>query len=91
MSNEKGPLCIFIKEKEWKIGKILQFAKYKEKTKQAQKYKGYVAEFSANGIGALCSWYPPVKDFSTMFQLSQLNGEAVVHSYIPVSSYLCSL
>ena len=43
-------MCVFIKAKEWKIGKILQFAKYKEKTKQAQTYKGCVAEVIANGI-----------------------------------------
>ena len=41
--------------KDWRIGKILQFAKYKERTKQVQKYKGCVAEVSANDIEVLSS------------------------------------
>ena len=32
-----------------------------------------------------------MKKFSVMFQLSHLNREASIYSYIPLSLYLCSL
>ena len=83
-----GQLCVFMEAKDWRLGKI---SKYKERTKQAQKYKGCVAEVSANCIGVLCSWYSPVKKVSMILQLSHLNGEASIYSYIPLSLYLCTL
>ena len=83
-----GQLCAFVIEDGWKIGKVLQFSKYKERTKNAQKYKGTGAEISDSSIGVLCSWYVPSKESPLHFQLNQQKSG---FSYFPLSSYLCTL
>jgi len=72
----------------WKIGKVFQFSKHKEKTKSAQKYKDTVAEVSDNSIGVLCSWYISTKESPSQFQLNQ---RETAFSYFPLSSYLRTL
>lgn len=83
-----GQLCAFAIEDGWKIGKVLQFSKYKERTKNAQKYKGTGTEISDSSIGVLCSWYVPSKESPLHFQLNQQESG---FSYFPLSSYLCTL
>ena len=39
----------------WSVGKVLQFSKYKNKTKSGQQYKGFSATVSKDDIGVLCS------------------------------------
>ena len=83
-----GNLSVFVGcEEEFKIGKILQFSYYQEKTKKSQQYHGLTISISENqGMGILCCWYVASLDprcFSLM--------EDSIHSYVPSSRYLCTL
>ena len=56
-----GDVCVFRhSEKEWRIGRVLQFSYFLEKTKKASQYNGSRVDLSDNKIdkiGVLCSWY----------------------------------
>ena len=54
-----GDICAFIDSTCcWKIGRILQFSYYKEKSKAQQQYKSLVASVSTTGnVGILCAWF----------------------------------
>ena len=59
-----GDMCVFMnrdgntKANEWKIGKILQFAYYLERTKKARQYTGTFVKCNIDNInkfGIICS------------------------------------
>ena len=57
-------ICVFMNRDssdcDWKIGKILQFGYYLEKTKKARQYTGCFVkcnENNMNKIGIVCSWF----------------------------------
>ena len=49
-----GELCVFQVSDGWRIGKVLQFSKYKEKTISAQQFKGSSADVTKSDVGVLC-------------------------------------
>ena len=65
-----GEFCVFSRGNDWSIGKVLQFAKYQEKTVCAQQFKGYSADVSKSDLGVLCTWYVPISG-SNNFQVSK--------------------
>ncbi len=82
-----GDICVFVMTEGWEIGKVLQFFKIKGKLLSDRQYKGTSAR---DNIGVLCSWFENACDFSeNVFQLSVCQN--VVHSFIPLSSYVCTL
>lgn len=102
-----GDICVFEDSSNWQVGKILQFSYYKEKAKAAQQYRGLVAEVIGTGsVGILCTWYSKSKEsdvhtyapqFSPTVQplpstdSSHIQALEEVHSYVPMSSYVCTL
>lgn len=44
---------------QWRVGRILQFSYFKERTKRAPQYSSEVVEISGiiARIGVICSWY----------------------------------
>ena len=83
---EVGSICVFKDSKSlYKIGRVLQFAYYLEKTKSSQQYRGTTVHLTdkAKKIGVLC-WLSPSGKFSMV-----LCEEA--HQFIPVTSYVCTL
>ena len=54
-----GDICAFkLSDKEWKLGRVLQFSYFKEKTKKAKQYLKKSVELpQTENIGVLCSWY----------------------------------
>ena len=88
-----GDLCVLKvgdprSDLTWRIGHVLQFAKYTGKgTDCTQEYAVYFAEVAAENVGVLCSWYNKVPGSESEFELSSTNST----KYIPISSYICSL
>ena len=82
-----GDLCLFkLTIDNWKLGRILQFAKYNTDIKKYSKpYKEQNAKASTKNVGVLCTWYEHVK--YSMFQLTK-NREM---EYKPLESYICTL
>ena len=56
---ELGNFCAFEKQSKnsWTIGKIMQFANYKEKLKSIRQHKSNKAPVDSSSIGVLCSWF----------------------------------
>lgn len=82
-------LCIFKCSKaKWKIGRLLQFAYYLEKTKSAQQYRRLTANVDDRKVGVLCSWYTSCDSSPRKFSLV---ADLDTHDYIPLSAYLCTL
>lgn len=80
-----GELCVFQVKDGWRIGRVLQFAKYQEKTVSAQQYKGSSADVTKSNVGVLCCWYTPIPG-SSSFQT--LKGTSTFsHCYHPLNSY----
>ncbi len=87
-----GNVCVFKYSgmSSWQIGKILKFSYYKQKAKASQQYRGSVAKVtSTENVGVLCSWYSEVEE--RVYTFSPPDMERIVHSYISISSYLCTL
>ena len=88
---EVGNICVFRESKstKWRIGRVLQFSYYLEKTKASQQYHGTTVSIpdQHNKIGVLCSWYtlssPPAK-------FSAVNSNET-HAFYPVNLYICTL
>ena len=74
---------------KWSIGRILQFAKYKEKTMSGQQYKGFSVDVSKKDIGVLCSWFKLQQGSLTVFKVC--GNDSITHSYLPTSAYVCTL
>lgn len=83
-----GNLCVFKVNTNWRVGRILQFAKYDTDSKKYSKpYNGHFVELSAKNIGVLCSWYDCIHGPAMVFQLSQNSDIA----YKSLDSYICSI
>ena len=87
---EVSNICVFKEsQSSWKIGRVLQFSHYLEKTKTAQQYRGTTASVTdkSKKIGVLCAWYtltsPPAK--FTMVESEE------AHAFFPITSYICTL
>ena len=81
-----GDLCVFeVKQGQWSIGKVLQFAKLPSGT---QPYKHLCVDLSTKGMGVLCSWFEPQEDSTRLFKLFGNTG--LTHTYIPLSTYVCT-
>jgi len=84
-----GDMCVFrTVNKEWRIGRVLQFSHYLEKKISAKQYRNLTADVSNTKIGILCSWYSVEKEVPVKFTLSQKN---IPHTYISIKMYLCTL
>ena len=89
-SLQVGNICVFIDSKDkWKIGRVLQFSYYLEKTKSAQQYRGLTVNLAdkPKKIGVLCSWYTLSSPPAT-FSAVQCEETHIFH---PVTSYVCTL
>ena len=76
---------------KWKIGRILQFAHYLERTKMSRQYCGTMISLSdkSQKFGAL-SWYTPTTEAKDCLKFSsELYQEQ--HLFISVTSYICTL
>ena len=81
---------------QWRVGRILQFSYFKERTKRAQQYSSEVVEISGNvaRIGVLCSWYNFLCSSQSLQENKNLQitwGNEDHHSFYPVSNYICTL
>ena len=84
-----GEICVFMIDEGWKVRKTLQFSKIKGKSVSGRQYKCSSAEIR-DDIGVLCSWFGNVQGCSeNLFQISDCQNTA--HSFIPLSSYLCTI
>ena len=68
---------------KWCIGRVLQFAKHKEKTMSNLQHKGFSVNVSRKDMGVLCSWFELQKGSSTVIKMVE---NEVIHSYYPISS-----
>ena len=82
-----GDLCVFQINGTLRIGRVLQFARYKGKPGQYIQHEGLSADLSSEQLEVMCSWYDKIPDSETIFQQSQ----AGCSTYQPASSYVCSL
>ena len=86
-----GDICVFkISSTQWKLGRVLNFSYYLEKTKSSQQYTKTSYSFadkSKKAVGVLCSWYVPV-EISSKFTLAE---NCVSHKFISVQLYICTL
>lgn len=83
-----GEICVFTDPvKSWKVGRIVQFAYYKETTKKLKQYPGNSASLT-DDIGVLCSWYVASESNPARFSVG-ISDEA--HVYCGITSYLCTL
>jgi len=80
-----GELCVFV----CKRSRILQYVNRSEKTKAAQQYRGLYANVDNKKVGVLCSWYTSNHNSTTEF--STIPEGEVIHDYLPLSDYLCTL
>ena len=80
-----GDICVFrTVNKEWRIGRVLQFSHYLEKKISAKQYRGLTADVSNTKIGILCSWYSVEKEeVPVKFTLSQ---KSIPHTYISIKN-----
>lgn len=83
---ELGELCAFINEQSWVIGRIIQFAYYKETLKGSRQYKSTKAPSASSSIGVLCSWF---QKQNNEFNIS--TEKTVSFVYIPITRYICTL
>ena len=87
---ELGDICVFqenVTPKGWNIGRITQFANYKESLKSNRQYKSSKASVQSN-VGALCTWFEHSKENDLKFHYT--NERSL--EYIPISeSYACTL
>ena len=91
-----GDLCVFkcvVKNttidncNQWKIGRITQFANYKERLKKDRQYKNSSAMVNS-AVGAMCSWYYCSKENHRLFVYRPNDN----FSHISLSdSYVCTL
>ena len=90
---EVDEVCVFTFKTDhtmdWRIGRVLHFVNYLEKTKTAQQYRGLCANIDNKKIGVLCSWYAPSHDSTREYSI-KVEGETL-HGYLPLSTYLCTL
>ncbi len=84
-----GEICAFMQGDNWCIGKLLQFSKYKNKTISGRQYKASSVAVSKDDVGVLCSWFSLLKGSTSVFQICA--SKSTVHTYIPISCYLCSI
>ena len=85
-----GDIAIFtISTESWRMGRVVSFSFYKEKKKGTRMYKSSIVKFSdkAMNLGVLCSWFTNSSD-TNAFTLD-LNEQ--VHTFIPISSYICTV
>ena len=56
---EVGEICVLIIDSKWRMGRVLQFAYYQEKTKKTQQYRGssVIISESKKDMGVLCTWF----------------------------------
>ena len=87
---ELGDICVFqenVTPKGWSIGRITQFANYKESLKSDRQYKSSRALVESN-VGALCTWFECSKEDDHKFYYT--NERSM--EYIPISKpYVCKL
>ena len=91
-----GDLCVFkglVKNttvdnaNQWKIGRIIQFANYKERLKKDRQYKNSSAMVNST-VGVMCSWYCCSKEKYHLFVYRPNEN----FSHISLSdSYVCTL
>ena len=94
-----GDVCVFkdIGSSDWQLGKVLKFSYYKQKTKASQQFRGLAAKVTlTDTVGVLCSWFSKSADCERVYTYSPPNTTSsddaiTVHSYIPISSYVCTL
>ena len=89
-SLQVGNICVFMDSKgKWKIGIVLQFSYYLEKSKSAQQYHGITVNLAdkPKKIGVLCSWYTLSSPPAT-FSAVQCEETHIFH---PITSYVCTL
>jgi len=72
----------------WKIGRVLQFVNWFEKTKATQQYHGFCANVDDKQIGVLCSWYTSCQHSTRKFSIESVG---TIHGYLSFSMYLCTL
>lgn len=85
-----GDVCVFSEnEEEWKLGRVVKFAFYKERTKTAQQCTSTSINLTAipNRIGIMCSWFSSTE---TEGRFSVGTCEEA-HVYLPATSYVCTL
>lgn len=93
-SLEVDDICVFgDKVRKWKIGKVLQFAHYLEKTKSSRQYRGTVVNLSdkSHKFGVLCSWYESSSVDTSSSPRFSLEHCEDTHTFVPVTSYICTL
>ena len=85
---EIGEFCIFLDQstKDWSIGKVTQFANFKEKLKSNRQFKATKASVHSEAVGVLCSWFVS-KDNSCLFTYD--NEKPI--DYVSITSYICTL
>ena len=87
---ELGDICVFqenITPKEWSIGRITQFANYKESLKSNKQYKSSKALVQSN-VGVLCTWFEHYKEDDLKFHYTKERSL----EYILISeAYVCTL
>lgn len=67
-----GDICVFTFKKNWKIGKILQFAKCKALGgKYSESYTSKTTDISMKHVGVLCSYYEQTSKSERQFKLTQ--------------------
>ena len=90
-----GDLCIFRNKaiishdqcNHWKIGRIIQFANYKERLKKDRQYKNSSALIQSS-VGVMCSWYYYSKENNRLFVYTPNDD----FNYISlVNTYVCTL
>ena len=93
-----GDICAFVHrggdsdDSNWRIGKVLQFAYYLEKTKKARQYTGSLVkcnEENINKIGIVCSWF--CSSSNKQSYSIQTDLKAMSHNFIPLHLYICTL
>ena len=85
-------ICVFQDPEsitKWRIGKLLQFCNYLEKTKHSQQYHGTSADPSTKPekLGVLCTWFTPTMSTAT-FRVCDHEDDYI---FIPATSYVCTL
>ena len=87
-----GDICVFrtpksISSELFRIGRVTQFAYYKERLKKDRQFKNTTAKIQSS-VGALCSWYHPAKENSQLFvHIPNEDPNYVSQS----DSYVCTL
>ena len=86
-----GDISVFhISSAQWKIGRILSFSYFLEKTKASQEYTKTtynLAEKSKKPVGVLCSWYDST-EIPLRFVITE---NCTYYRFISVELYICTL